>query len=228
MEIKKSPKADLEGRKQISLLMGYVIALAVLFVAFEWATYDVKVAQDSGIRDVIDEEEIEITRPENVPPPPPVVPPPVAADVLNVVEDDIKVDAEIASTDDSQKAAQVQTYTPPAVVEEEEESANHIFTVVEKAPTFPGGDGALLKFINGTVKYPVVAAENGIQGRVYCEFVVDKDGKIKDAIVKRGVDPSLDKEALRVINAMPAWNPGEQRGKPVKVRFTVPITFKLQ
>lgn len=228
MEIKKSPKADLEGKKQMSLLMGYVIALAVLFVAFEWATYDVKVAQDSGLRDVIDEEEIEITRPENVPPPPPVAPPPVAADVLNVVEDDIKVDAEIASTDDSQKAAQVQTYTPPAVVEEEEESANHIFTVVEKAPTFPGGEGALLKFINGTVKYPVVAAENGIQGRVYCEFVVDKDGKIKDAIVKRGVDPSLDKEALRVINAMPAWNPGEQRGKPVKVRFTVPITFKLQ
>lgn len=228
MEIKKSPKADLEGRKQISLLMGYVIALAVLFVAFEWATYDVKVAQDSGIRDVIDEEEIEITRPENVPPPPPVAPPPVAADVLNVVEDDIKVDAEIASTDDSQKAAQVQTYTPPAVVEEEEESANHIFTVVEKAPSFPGGDGALLKFINNTVKYPVVAQENGISGRVYCEFVVDKDGKIKDAIVKRGVDPSLDKEALRVINAMPAWNPGEQRGKPVKVRFTVPITFKLQ
>lgn len=228
MEIKKSPKADLEGKKTISLLMGYVIALAILFVAFEWATYDVKVAQDTGIRDVIEEEEVEITRPENVPPPPPVAPPPVAADILSVVEDDIKVDAEIASSDDSQNAAQVQTYTPPAVVEEEEESANTIFTVVEKMPSFPGGDAALLKFINATVKYPVVAQENGIQGRVYCEFVVDKDGKVKDAIVKRGVDMSLDKEALRVINAMPAWIPGEQRGKPVKVRYTVPITFRLQ
>lgn len=228
MEIKKSPKADLEGKKQMSLLMGYVIALAVLFVAFEWGTTDVQIANIQGVSDILVEEEIEITRPENQPPPPPPPPAPVAAEVLTVVEDNVKVDTEIQSTEDQQNVAQVQTYTPPAVVEEEEESTNQIFTVVETMPEFPGGETGLLTFINKSIKYPVIAQENGIQGRVICSFVINKDGKVTDAEVMRGVDPSLDKEALRVINTMPAWKPGQQRGKPVKVKFTVPIAFRLQ
>lgn len=228
MEVKKSPKADLEGKKQLSLLMGYVIALAVLFVAFEWGTRDIQVAKDTGVADVIAEEEIEITRPEEIPPP--VVPPPVVVtpEILNVVEDDIVVETEIMSSEDAANAAQVETYTPPAVVEEEEEDPNQIFTIVEKSAEFPGGPAAMYAFINKTMRYPQVAAENGIKGRVVCDFVVNVDGKIVDAKIVKSIDPLLDKEALRVISQMPAWSPGEQRGKPVRSRFTLPITFKLQ
>lgn len=228
MEIKKSPKADLEKGKTLGILMGMVVALAVLFVGFEWGTRDVQVVTYEGVADIIAEEEIEITRPENTPPPPPP-PAPVVTEVLNVVEDDVELEQqEILSSEDSQDAAQVQTYVAPAMVEEEEESAQQIFTVVEEMPQFPGGEGELLKFISKSIKYPVIAQENGIQGRVLCSFVVNRDGSIVDAEVVRGVDPSLDKEALRVINTMPKWTPGKQRGKPVRVKYTVPITFRLQ
>lgn len=229
MEVKKSPKADLERGKTLGILMGLVVGLAVLFVGFEWSDRDVQVVQDTGIADVIVEEEIEITRPENTPPPPPPPPPPAAAEVLNVVEDDVELEQqEILSSEDNQQAAQVEAYVAPAVVEEEEESSQEIFTVVETPPEFPGGSVALFKWINNAIKYPIVAQENGIQGRVSCAFVVNRDGSIVDAEVIRGVDPALDKEALRVINSMPKWTPGKQRGKPVRVKFTLPVTFRLQ
>lgn len=229
MEVKKSPKADLERGKTLGILMGLVVGLAVLFVGFEWSDRDVQIVQDDGIADVIVEEEIEITRPENTPPPPPPPPPPAAAEVLNVVEDDVELEQqEILSSEDNQQAAQVEAYVAPAVVEEEEESSQEIFTVVETPPEFPGGQVALFKWINSAIKYPIVAQENGIQGRVSCAFVVNRDGSIVDAEVIRGVDPALDKEALRVINSMPKWTPGKQRGKPVRVKFTLPVTFRLQ
>lgn len=230
MEIKKSPKADLERGKTMSILMGFVVGLAVLFVGFEWSDQDIKIATASeGVADIIAEEEVEITRQDAPPPPPPPPPAPVVTEVLNVVEDDVQLDQQdILSSEDNQKVAQVATYTPPAVVEEEEESAQQIFTVVEEMPLFPGGDGELLKFIAKSIKYPVIAQENGIQGRVICSFVINRDGAVVDAEVMRGVDPSLDKEALRVIGTMPKWKPGKQRGKPVRVKYTVPITFRLQ
>lgn len=230
MEIKKSPKADLEKGKTLNILMGMVVGLAVLFVGFEWGTKDIQVVTASdGVQDIIAEEEIEITRPENTPPPPPPPPAPVVTEVLNVVEDDVELEQQdIVTSEDNQKEAQVQTYVAPAVVEEEEESAQQIFTVVEEMPKFPGGDSELLKFIAKSIKYPVIAQENGIQGRVICSFVVNRDGSVVDAEVLRGVDPSLDKEALRVIATMPKWTPGKQRGKPVRVKYTVPITFRLQ
>lgn len=229
MEIKKSPKADLEKGKLTSLLMGVIVGLAVLFVGFEWSNRDIKVVTDDGVADIIAEEEVEITRQENTPPPPPPPPAPAAAEVLNVVDDNVQLDdVDILSSEDDQAAAQAQTYTPPAVVEEEEESSQQIFTVVETMPEFPGGQGALLQYLAKSIKYPVIAQENGIQGRVTCTFVVNKDGSIVDAEVIRGVDPSLDKEALRVINSMPKWSPGKQRGKPVRVKYTVPVTFRLQ
>lgn len=230
MEIKKSPKADLEKGKAISIFMGFVVGLAVMFVGLEWGTRELKVASAGDqVSDVLAEEEIEITRPENTPPPPPPPPAQVVAEELNIVEDDVDLDQQdIVTSEDNQKEAQKQTYTPPAVVEEEEESAQTIFTVVEKMPKFPGGDTELLKFISKSIKYPVIAQENGIQGRVICSFVVNRDGSVVDAEVVRGVDSSLDKEALRVIGTMPKWAPGEQRGKPVRVKYTVPITFRLQ
>lgn len=231
MEIKKSPKADLERGKTLSVLMGFVVGLAVLFVGFEWSTRDVMVVQESdGVADIIAEEEVEITRPENTPPPPPPPPAPVVTEVLNVVEDDVELEQQdILSSEDNQQEAQTAVYTPPAVVEEEEEeAARQIFTVVEEMPEFPGGQMELLKYLSKSIKYPVIAQENGIQGRVVCAFVINRDGSIVDAEVLRGVDPSLDKEALRVINSMPKWKPGKQRGKPVRVKYTVPVVFRLQ
>ena len=164
MEIKKSPKADLERGKSLSILMGFVVGLAVLFVGFEWSTRDVMVVQASeGVADIIAEEEVEITRPENTPPPPPPPPAPVVTEVLNVVEDDVELEQQdILSSEDNQQEAQTAVYTPPAVVEEEEESAQQIFTVVEEMPKFPGGDAELLKFIAKSIKYPVIAQENGL------------------------------------------------------------------
>ena len=230
MEIKKSPKADLEKTKTLGVLMGMVVGLAVLFVGFEWGTRDVQVVTaDEGVADIIAEEEIEITRQENTPPPPPP-PAPVVTEVLNVVDDDVELEQqEIVTSEDSQTEAQTQTFVAPVVEEEEEEAAQQIFTVVEEMPDFPdGGLQGLLKFLAKNIKYPVIAQENGIQGRVVCAFVVNKDGSIVDIEVLRGVDPSLDKEAVRVLSTMPKWKPGKQRGKPVRVKYTVPVMFRLQ
>lgn len=106
-------------------------------------------------------------------------------------------------------------------------SGEQVFTVVEEMPKFPGGDEALLTYINTQIKYPQIAKDNGIQGRVIVTFTVNKDGTISDSEVVRGVDPSLDTEALRVIESFPLWTPGKQRGNPVRVKYTVPITFSL-
>lgn len=231
MEVKKSPKADLEGGIGMSILMGMIVGLAVLFVGFEWGSKDVQVVTaDEGVADIIAEEEIEITRPENTPPPPPPPPAPAVTEVLNVVEDDVELEQqEIISSEDDASSAQTETFVAPVVEEEEEEeSAQQIFTVVEKQPEFPGGTAELFKYLSKAIKYPVIAQENGIQGRVVCSFVVNRDGSIVDIQVMRGVDPSLDKEAVRVISEMPKWKPGEQRGKPVRVRFILPVQFRLQ
>lgn len=150
---------------------------------------------------------------------------------MNVVDDDIELDQQdIVSSEDNAAEAQTQTYVAPAAVqeEEEEEAAQQIFTVVEKQPEYPGGTAELFKYLSKAIKYPVIAQENGIQGRVVCSFVVNRDGSIVDIQVMRGVDPSLDKEAVRVISEMPKWKPGEQRGKPVRVRFILPVQFRLQ
>lgn len=231
MEVKKSPKADLEGGIGMSILMGMIVGLAVLFVGFEWSTKDVQVVTaDEGVADIIAEEEIEITRPENTPPPPPPPPAPAVTEVLTVVDDDVELEQQdIISSEDDASAAQTETFVAPVVEEEEEEeSAQQIFTVVEKQPEFPGGTAELFKYLSKAIKYPVIAQENGIQGRVVCSFVVNRDGSIVDIQVMRGVDPSLDKEAVRVISEMPKWKPGEQRGKPVRVRFILPVQFRLQ
>ena len=112
--------------------------------------------------------------------------------------------------------------------EEKKEVANKVFDVVEQMPSFPGGNEALMKFLQDNVKYPVVAQENGVQGRVVVSFVVEKDGSITDVKVVRSVDPSLDKEAARVVKSMPRWIPGKQNGAAVRVKYNVPVSFRLQ
>ena len=147
---------------------------------------------------------------------------------MEIVADDADVEETvIASSEETGQAVEVK-YVPVTVVEEEPEEQT-IFEVVEQMPEFPnGGMAGLMQFLSKNIKYPTIAQENGTQGRVTVQFVVNKDGSIVDAKVIRGVDPYLDKEALRVIGTMPKWKPGMQRGKPVRVKYTVPVMFRLQ
>ena len=228
MEVKKSPKADLEGKKTTNLLIGAIMILAILFVGFEWSERDKKVTTDTGIADVVFEEEIipitEQEQPKQAPPPPEA---PKVEEVLEIVENDADVqESTIQASDDTQQAVEVK-YTP-VEVEEEEVEEQQIFQVVEEMPEFPGGMSECMKFLGKNIKYPTISQENGVQGRVIVQFVVNRDGSIVDPVVVRGVDPYLDKEALRVISTMPKWKPGKQRGKAVRVKYTVPVMFRLQ
>lgn len=227
MEVKKSPKADLEGKKSTSLLLGYVFILTLMFVAFEWTDRDKQVSTDTGITDVVFEEEIvPITeQDQKMAPPPPEAP--KVEDVLQIVENDAKIEeSSIQASEETGQAVEVKYVQQ--VVEEEEPEEQEIFQVVEEMPEFPGGMAECMKFLGKNIKYPTISQENGVQGKVIVQFVVNKDGSVVDPVVVRSVDPYLDKEALRVINTMPKWKPGKQRGKPVRVRYTVPVTFRLQ
>ena len=228
MEVKKAPKANIETQKTTFLLMGLVVALAVLFVGFEWSSSISKLDETVIVQDVLAEEEIEITQRDPTPPPPPPPPEPEVPEIIDVVEERVENQIDLSSLEDDQSRAQVATYTPPPPPKAiEEEATEEIFVVVEQQPEFPGGMSALMKFLGDNIKYPVIAQENGIQGRVITTFVVERDGSITDINVVRGQDPSLDKEAVRVIKTMPRWKPGQQRGKPVRVRFTLPVQFRL-
>ena len=231
MEVKKSPKADLERSKALNTLMGFVVGLAIVFVGFEWSTRDVMVVKESDqVQDIIAEEEVEITRPENTPPPPPPPPAPVVTEVLNVVEDDVELEQQdILTSEDTQEAAQTAVYTPPAAVEEEEEeAAQQIFTVVEEMPEFPGGMNELLKYLAKSIKYPVIAQENGISGRVVLSFVIEKDGTLTNIEVLQAPDRSLSEEAVRVLETSPKWEPGMQSNKAVRVKYTLPVDFQIR
>ena len=229
MEVKKAPKANIETLKPTFFLMGLVVALAVLFVGFEWSSNLEALDETVIVQDVLAEEEIEITQRDPEPPPPPPPPEPEVPEVIEVTEERVETTIDLSSLEDDQSRAQIQTYTPPPPPkQEEEEATEEIFVVVEDQPEFPGGMSALMKFLGDNIKYPVIAQENGIQGRVITNFVVERDGSISDVQVIRGQDPSLDKEAVRVIKTMPRWTPGQQRGKPVRVRFTLPVVFRLQ
>ena len=226
MQLKKSPKASLEDKKLVYVLMGLVLVLSICYVAFEWTEKEVTkyvVTEDVAWQD--EELDIQQTTQETPPPPPP--PAPQEVEVLNVVEDDVEVEEIEINTEDDKDVEVVIAPPVEAPVEEEEEEV--IFMVVESMPEFPGGQQALFKYLAENVKYPVIAQENGIQGRVICQFVVNKDGSIVDVVaVRSSGEPSLDKEAIRVIKSMPKWKPGKQRGKPVRVKYTVPVNFRLQ
>lgn len=227
MEVKKSPKADLENKKSVFMQIGLVVVLSLVLIAFEWTTTDVEV--NTGLMDTeveVEEEIIPITRQEEVKPPPPP-PPPQVTDILNIVEDDVELDDDLEIFDTEMDQDKPMEFAP-IVVEEEERDDTPVFYIVEEMPEFPGGEAALQKYLATSVKYPVIAQENGIQGKVFIQFVINTKGEVTNATVLRGVDPSLDKEALRVVQAMPSWKPGKQRNRPVRVSYTVPINFVLQ
>jgi periplasmic protein TonB len=228
MEVKKSPKADLESRRNMFLLLGLVIALGLTLAAFEYKTSPKKTESlgQVAMQD-IEEEIIPITREQEIKPPPP--PPPQVVEVLNIVDDEVEIEDELEIEDTEVTEDMIIDVAPVISTKEEvEEEDTQVFFIVEDMPEFPGGELALRQFIANSVKYPVIAQENGIQGRVYVTFVVDADGSVSEPRIARGVDPSLDKEALRVVSSLPKWKPGKQRGKPVRVSYTVPINFQLQ
>ncbi len=232
MEIKKSPEADLENKKLSFLLIGLVIMLSVVYITLEWTkTEVVKYDEVASLIDEEIEDLMPVTIQDQTPPPPPpeaVAPPPVITEIHLVDNTQEVGDVQLQSTEsDENVEIAVQA---PVVVQVEEEVIDEIisFAKIEEKPSFPGGDSEMMKFIATSIKYPTKAAEMGVEGTVVIQFVIGKDGKVTDAKVVRGKDPLLDKEALRVVNSMPAWKPGKQGGKPVRVAYTLPVRFKLQ
>ncbi len=225
MDSKKSSKADLENKRSLFVQIGLIIALTITLVAFEYKTYD-RIMTDLGDRDLVDmpEEMVEITR-QDQPPPPPAPPPQTT--LINIVEDNVDIADDITINVDVDQKTQIEIYVPPVATEQEVEE-HEIFIVVEESPYFPGGEPARIKFLQENIKYPQMARESGIQGTVYVQFVVERDGGVTDVKVLRGIGGGCDEEAIRVIKAMPKWVPGKQRNRPVRVQFTMPIRFTLQ
>ncbi len=227
MEIKKTPKANLENKKTMAILIGLVLALGIMFIAFEWSKNEIKVYDDAIQGEFVEDEEmIEVTfRNETPPPPPPPIQEAVLSDIIDIRDDKEDIQTkDFDSEDDKNKQVVIQA---PIAAPVEDPEENRIHVVVERMPEFPGGEAAMNQFISRNIRYPVIAQENGIQGRVVVQFVVNTDGKIVDVEVVRGVEESLDKEAVRVVKAMPPWNPGRQGGNNVRVKYTLTIRFRI-
>ena len=227
MEIKKSPKADLESKKLTFTLIGLVVTLFVIWRVFEYKSYDKQTIDDSLKTEVVIEEEmVEITKQEQPKVQPPQPKPQVTQ--IEVVEDDVEVeDVEINAEVDQNEVIEEYEFTPPEIEEEEIVEAE-IFKVVEEMPEFPGGAAKMMEYIQKNIKYPMMARESDIQGRVFVNFVVEPNGEISNVEVLRGIGGGCDEEAVRVVKSMPNWKPGKQRGSAVRCAFTVPIIFKLQ
>jgi periplasmic protein TonB len=225
MEAKKTPKADLENKKRIFMQIGLVFALLGVLVAFEWKQYE-RPEYDLGTLDMdfFEEEDIPITRQEQPPPPPP----PEPSQELVIVDDDVEIEEEFTIDVEATVFTEVQEFAPITMgAAEEEIEEDVIFTVVEDQPQFPGGESARVKFLSDNLRYPTMAREAGIQGTVFVTFVVERDGSVTDVRVLRGIGGGCDEEAVRVVQNMPRWQPGRQRGQPVRVQFNMPIRFML-
>jgi len=231
MEVKKSPKASLENKKLLLTEVGLVIALLVVYAAFNYSSREAQVAVLEDTTQVVVEEEM-IAIQNELPPPPPEAPSiPVLSDQIDIVDDDIKLDDDmfINLEDDANLAVDIQDYKEAEVEEEEVEEEAIPFQLVEQKPSFNGGDAnEFSKWVNSKLVYPEIAKENGVQGRVTLMFTVEADGRVTNVRVVRGVDESLDKEAVRVVSSSPKWKPGRQRDRAVKVTYTFPVIFQLR
>lgn len=234
MEPKKSPKADLTKNSSLYFVVGLFVVMLATYVAFEWKTYDEANDYDisMNVDDLLDEE-VPMTEQIKTPPPPP---PPAAPEVIEVVEDEEEIEETvIESTETSQEEEIVEV--EDVIVEEVEEDVDVPFAVIEDVPVFPGCENEsdkracfnkmMQKHISKNFRYPEIAQEMGIQGRVSVMFVIQKDGSIGN-VRMRGPDKNLEKEAARIIGKLPKMTPGKQRGRAVRVPFSIPITFRLQ
>ncbi|MDY0200368.1 MAG: energy transducer TonB [Bacteroidales bacterium] len=229
MELKKNPKVNLENWKTIFVEVGLVLALGVILAAFEWTSSDginTDFAQSQEV--VVEEEMMPITQQEEVKPPPPPEPVKQVIEMINIVDDDVDISDDL-DLFENEFSEDVSVKIVEFSYEEKEAEEEEIFVIVEHMPSFQGGDlNKFRDFVNKNLKYPEIAAENGIQGRVILSFVVEANGTLSNVKVLRGVDPAIDKEAIRVVESSPKWSPGQQRGKPVRVSFNMPIIFVLQ
>ncbi|MCF0174320.1 MAG: energy transducer TonB [Bacteroidales bacterium] len=228
MEIKKTEKANLEKKRFLFLEIGMVISLAIILLALNWTSKDVGLV-DLGDSTLLAEEEEIIPITQETPPPPPSAPAPILSDQIDIVDDEITVDDDMFLNleDDNSLGVEIMDYVE--VEEEVIEEEAIPFQLVEEKPTFMGGDAnAFSKWVNSRLVYPEIAKENGVQGRVVLMFTVDVDGAVKNVRVVRGIDPALDKEAVRVVASSPKWSPGRQRDRAVKVNYTFPVIFQLR
>jgi periplasmic protein TonB len=234
MEPKKNPKADLSRNSSLYFVLGLFVVMALTYIAFEWKTYDDNNNYDisMNVDDLLDEE-VPMTEQLKTPPPPP---PPAAPEIIEVVEDEAEVEETvIESTESSQEQEVIQV--DDVVVDDVEEDVDVPFAVIEDVPIFPGCENEkdkracfnsmMQKHISKNFRYPEIAQEMGVQGRVSVMFVIQKDGSIGN-IRMRGPDKNLEQEAERIISKLPKMTPGKQRGRAVRVPFSIPITFKLQ
>ena len=229
MDIKKSEKASLENKKLMFIEIGLVVSLAITLFAFEWTTTETETALLEDTTEVLIEEEI-ISTQMDTPPPPPAAPKiPVLSDQIDIVDDEIEIEDDMFMNleDDASLGVEIMDYVE--VEEEVVEEEAIPFQLVEEKPSFQGGDAnQFSKWVNSRLVYPEIAKENGVQGRVTLQFTVEKDGSVTKVKVLRGVDPSLDKEAVRVVSMSPKWKPGKQRDRAVPVTYTFPVIFQLR
>ena len=237
MEANKTVNDELRGQKSTNILIGYVLALAVMFVAFEYTQREVKVVEEEKIYDFkMEEDMIPITQQQEVVAPPPAAAPTVM-EIINEVEDDTELpEEEVETTEEVNQAitAVVGTGAPSAAIVSgpvgpvvEADDDDRIYDFVEENAQFPGGDEACMKWLAEHIKYPAICQEQGVQGRVFLKFVVNRDGSIVDVEVVRSPDPNLSKEAERVVKLMPKWKPARQGNKTVRARFNLPVNFRL-
>ena len=226
MEEKKSPKANLENKKLMFMQIGMIISLLVAWLAFEHKSYDKREIDPSLLnREVVVEEEmVEITKQEEPKPQP--VEMPKQTTQLEIVQDDVEVE-DIEINAEMYQNEVMEEYVAPEI-EEEEVVEQEVFTIVEEMPGYPGGDAKMYEYLGKNIKYPQIARESSIQGRVFVNFVVEPDGSVTNVKVLRGIGGGCDEEAMRVVKSMPKWKPGKRRGKAVRVSYTLPVVFKLQ
>ncbi len=225
---KKSTKADLESKRIIFKEIGFIITLAIIYLAFGLKTNEktnFNIEQRGVV--IVEEEMIPITEQKIKPPPPPST---IKAVTIIIVDNDIEVEEDITIDAEADQETEIDEYIPPPPaieIEEETVEESPIFIIVESMPHFPGGDAARIEYLSENLKYPTMARETNIQGKVFVTFVVEKDGSITDVKVLRGIGGGCDDEAIRVIKNMPKWIPGKQRNTPVRVQFNMPIKFML-
>ena len=224
MEAKKNPRVDyLEAKSGVFLNLGIVVSLLICCIAFEWKSYDDGNLINLGAAETTFEENLEVQATQQPPPPPPpVIKQPEIVEVpdeVEVEEKAAKIDVEVAT----ETVVEEQIFEKPV----EEEVVEEVFTIVEDQPLPTGGMQAFYTFIGENMTYPNQARRMAIEGKVFVQFVIDKDGSITEVQAVKGIGAGCDEEAVRVIKNAPKWKPGKQRGRPVKVRMILPITFKL-
>ena len=226
IENKKSEKANLENKKSTFFLIGLVLALGSVLFAFEWKTAETNAVIVLRTSEFAPDDYIFIppTAAEKRELPKPIIKVPTFVVVDNMT--DVKEDIVLMSTEPDDEP--LIDFNSLIFQPDDNDKEEIIHFTAEIMPEFPGGERALLSYLSGNVKYPLIAQENGIEGKVYVSFIIDEQGNIYDVNLIRGVDLSLDNEALRVVKGMPKWKPGKQGGRPVKVRYNVPIYFDLR